>query len=94
MWKLMQPARGWGGGVSVTAARWAPDGNARFVRHVNSEEYLLRVAKFSGILEHAGLGPADYEAAVRGAIDSCQAVDLDMLDIARHMAADTSPRTT
>ncbi len=92
MWKLMQPAKGWGGAVSVTAARWAPDGNARFVRHVNSEEYLLRVDKFSRLLENAGVGPRDYEAHIRDAVNSCQVVDLDMLAIAEHMAKDTSPR--
>jgi hypothetical protein len=93
MWRLMQPARGWGPGVTVLGTRWAPDDLAKMVRHINSEEnrYFtagnFRVNKFSAHAEQRGIAGAAYEAAVADTIDSCDAVDLDVLDIVKHLDA-------
>ena len=99
MWRLMQPARGWASGVTVTGARWAPDELAKMVRHINSEEnrYFtsgnFRVNKFSAHAAERGLAGGEYEAAIADTVESCDAVDLDVLDIERHMSAWKGART-
>lgn len=93
MWRLMQPSRGWGPGVTVLGTRWAPDDLAKMVRHINSEEnrYFtagnFRVNKFSAHAEQRGIAGAAYEAAVADTIASCDAVDLDVLNIVAHLDA-------
>jgi hypothetical protein len=98
MWKLMGPERGWGGGVTVTDTRWAPDSLAKMIRHINSEEgrYFVprdyRVDTFSRHAEARSIAGKEYEAAIADTIDSCDAVDLDVLEMVQHLADFPGPR--
>ena len=95
MWKLMQ--RAWRGGVSVMGTRWAPDDLAKMVRHINSEEARythprdFRVEKFSQHAQGRYLAGEAYEAAIADTVDSCDAVDLDVMELVRDMDAFGGP---
>jgi len=98
MWKLMGPDRGWGTGVSVTDTRWAPDSLAKMIRHINSEEgrYFVprdfRVETFSKHATHRNIAGKEYEDAILDTINSCDAVDLDVLEIVKHMDDNPPPK--
>ena len=95
MWKLMQGA--WAGGVTVTGTRWAPDDLAKMVRHINSEEARythprdFRVEKFSQHAQGRYLAGAAYEEAIADTIESCDAVDLDVMELVGDMDAFKGP---
>ncbi len=89
MWRLMH--RGWAGGVTVTATRWAPDELAKMVRHINSEENRytaprdFRVEKFSAHAAARYIAGEAFEEAMRDTIERCDAVDLDVMEMVRDM---------
>ena len=96
MYRLMRGA--WGAAVTVTDSRWAPDAEARLVRHINSEENRyggpagLRVGRFTRLLAERGMGAAEFEREVAETLASCDAVDLDVLAVARDIEGAREPR--
>lgn len=90
----------WARAVTVNDARWAPDDQARLVRHINSEENRydqksirgMRVDKFEKHWSDRGLSPDDYEQSISKMFEGCEAVDLDVLAIGDDIESQTTSR--